>query len=99
MSIDTFQKTLGRRHESEASYKAALGLDPGNAEAYWSLADLKNYSFSDSEVAAMQSLLASDKGARSSEAQLNLRWARLSSSASCTRKPSRITHGQRAAAP
>jgi len=71
MSIGHVQKTLGRRRESEASYKAALALDPGNAEAYWSLADLKNYSFSDTEVAAMQSLLASDQGARSSEAQLN----------------------------
>jgi len=71
MSIGHVQKTLGRRRESEASYKAALALDPGNAEAYWSLADLKNYTFSETEVAAMQSLLASDKGARSNEAQLN----------------------------
>src|SRR2546430_227198 len=54
MSIGHVQKTLGRRRESEASYKAALAMDPRNAEAYWSLADLKNYSFSDAEVAAMQ---------------------------------------------
>ena len=32
-------------------------MDPGIAEAYWSLADLKNYSFSDAEIAAMQRLL------------------------------------------
>jgi len=70
MSIGHVQKTLGRRPESEAAYKAALEMDPGIAEAWWSLADLKNYSFSETEVAAMQSLLASDKRERSNEAQL-----------------------------
>jgi tetratricopeptide (TPR) repeat protein len=65
------QKTLGRRCDSEASYKAALQLDPGRAEAYWSLADLKNYTFTDEEITAMQRLLASDKRDRSNEAQLH----------------------------
>ncbi|MBV8144176.1 MAG: sulfotransferase [Gammaproteobacteria bacterium] len=65
------QKTLGRRRDSEASYKAALQLDPGRAEAYWSLADLKNYTFSDQEISAMQRLLATDKRDRSNEAQLH----------------------------
>jgi tetratricopeptide (TPR) repeat protein len=71
MSIGHVHKTLGRRPESEAAYKAALEMDPGIAEAYWSLADLKNYSFSDAEVAAMQHLLTSDKRERSNEAQLH----------------------------
>ena len=71
MSVGHVQKTLGRRHDSEASYKAALRMDPGRAEAWWSLADLKNYSFSDAEVAAMQQLLVSDKRERTNEAQLN----------------------------
>jgi len=70
MSIGHVQKTLGRRRESEASYKAALAMDPRNAEAYWSLADLKNYSFSDAEVAAMQRLLTDDRRAHPNEAQL-----------------------------
>jgi tetratricopeptide (TPR) repeat protein len=65
------QKTLGRRRDSEASYKAALQMDPGRAEAYWSLADLKNYTFTDEEITAMQRLLASDKRDRSNEAQLH----------------------------
>jgi tetratricopeptide (TPR) repeat protein len=65
------QKTLGRRSESEASYKAALQLDPGRAEAWWSLADLKNYTFTDEEIAAMQRLLASDRRGPSNEAQLH----------------------------
>jgi len=71
MSAGHVQKTLGRRRDSEASYKAALQMDPGFAEAYWSLADLKNYSFSDTEIAAMQRLLASDKRERANEAQLH----------------------------
>src|SRR3984893_14875736 len=64
MSVGHVQKTLGRRADSEASYKAALEMDPGRAEAWWSLADLKNYSFSDAEIAAMQQLLVSDKRER-----------------------------------
>jgi hypothetical protein len=46
-------------------------MDPGRGEAYWSLADLKNYRFSDAEIAAMQRLLSSDKRDRANEAQLN----------------------------
>ncbi len=71
MSIGHLQKTLGRRAESEASYKAALAMDPGRAEAYWSLADLKNYAFSDEEIAAMQRLIDSDPRGPSNEAQLD----------------------------
>lgn len=71
MSIGHLQKTLGRRAESEASYKAALVMDPGRAEAYWSLADLKNYAFSDDEISAMQRLIDSDPRGLSNEAQLN----------------------------
>jgi tetratricopeptide (TPR) repeat protein len=71
MSIGHVQKTLGRRSESEASYKASLALDAGLAEAWWSLADLKNYSFSDAEVAAIERLLANDKRERANEAQLH----------------------------
>jgi tetratricopeptide (TPR) repeat protein len=71
MSIGHVQKTLGRRRESEDSYKAALQMDPGRAEAYWSLADLKNYQFTDMEVTEMQRLLLVDKRACANEAQLN----------------------------
>ncbi len=70
MSIGHIFKTLGRRADSEASYKAALQMEPGFAEAYWSLADLKNYSFSDVEVTDMQRLLEEGSHANSSKAQL-----------------------------
>jgi predicted Zn-dependent protease len=71
LSIAHVQKTLGRRRDSEASYKRALQMDPGRAEAYSSLADLKNYHFSDADVSDIQRLLAVDKRDRSNEAQLN----------------------------
>jgi tetratricopeptide (TPR) repeat protein len=70
MSIGHVQKTLGRRAQSEAAYKAALLMDPACAEAYWSLADLKNYSFSDAEIAAMERLLADGATRRAAAAQL-----------------------------
>ena len=70
ISIGHIHKTLGRRCESEAAYKAALAMDPGIAEAYWSLADLKNYSFGDAEIAAMQQLLTNDNIRGSNAAQL-----------------------------
>jgi tetratricopeptide (TPR) repeat protein len=71
MSIGHLEKTLGRRAESEVSYKAALAMDPGRAEAYWSLADLKNYNFSDAEISAMEGLIGSDPRGPSNEAQLH----------------------------
>jgi tetratricopeptide (TPR) repeat protein len=70
MSIGHIYKTLGRRNESEAAYKAALAMDPAMADAYWSLADLKNYSFSDAEIAAMQHLLENDQAERPTAAPL-----------------------------
>jgi tetratricopeptide (TPR) repeat protein len=60
LSIGHAHKTLGNRRESEEAYKACLRLDPTFSEAYWSLADLKNYVFSDAEVAAMQALQKDD---------------------------------------
>jgi tetratricopeptide (TPR) repeat protein len=60
LSIGHAQKTLGRRADSEAAYKATLLINPAMGAAYWSLADLKNYEFSDAELAEMQGLLKRD---------------------------------------
>jgi tetratricopeptide (TPR) repeat protein len=76
ISVGHVQKTLGHREDSEASYKAALRLDPGRADAWWSLADLKNYSFSNAEVETLERLLATDPRGRSNEAQLNFALAK-----------------------
>src|SRR5260221_12865380 len=71
MSNGHLNKTLGRRQDSEAAYKAALAMDPRHAEAYWSLADLKNYSFGDGEIAAMERLLTSAAAERSNASLLH----------------------------
>ena len=60
LSIGHAHKTLGNRRESEEAYKACLRLDPNFSEAYWSLADLKNYVFSDAEMAEMRALQKDD---------------------------------------
>ena len=71
LSIGHLHKTLGRRRECEQAYKDCLDLDPGFGEAYWSLADLKNYVFSDTEITAMQALLKGDGGDDVDQAQLH----------------------------
>jgi tetratricopeptide (TPR) repeat protein len=71
LSIGHLHKTLGQRSESERAYKACLGLNPEFAEAYSSLADLKNYVFDDAEIAAMQSLLRGEAGDDLDQAQLH----------------------------
>jgi tetratricopeptide (TPR) repeat protein len=71
LSMGHALKTLGRRQESEAAYKACLDVDPCFAEAYWSLADLKNYVFSDTEIATMQVLLQGEGGDDADQAQLH----------------------------
>jgi tetratricopeptide (TPR) repeat protein len=69
-SIGHVNKTLGRRAASEAAYKSAIAIDPCNAEAYWSLADLKNYTFTDAEIEAMQRVLADGERPPAGDAQL-----------------------------
>jgi tetratricopeptide (TPR) repeat protein len=47
-------KTLGRQAEAIESYRAAAAARPGYGDAYWSLANLKTYRFTDEEFAAMR---------------------------------------------
>jgi tetratricopeptide (TPR) repeat protein len=71
LSIGHLNKTLGRRSECEQAYKQCLEMDPGMGEAYWSLADLKNYVFSDAEIASMRSLLKGEDGEDEDQAHLH----------------------------
>ena len=71
LSIGHLHKTLGNRQACERAYHACLAIDPAFAEAYSSLADLKNYVFSDGELAAMQSLVKGDAGDDGDQAQLH----------------------------
>ncbi|HVO00298.1 MAG TPA: sulfotransferase [Steroidobacteraceae bacterium] len=64
MSYGHALSTAGREAESIAAYRRAIALQPGCGEAYWSLANLKTFRFSDEEVAAMRAQLArADLGA------------------------------------
>jgi tetratricopeptide (TPR) repeat protein len=47
-------KSVGRRQEAIESYQMAAGLRPGFGDAYWSLANLKTYRFSQDEIARMR---------------------------------------------
>ncbi len=51
-------KTKGEREEAEASYHAAISAKPDHGDAYYALANLKTYRFSDSEIAAMRDQVA-----------------------------------------
>ncbi|MGZ3312891.1 MAG: sulfotransferase [Caulobacteraceae bacterium] len=48
------QKTIGQVPEAIASYRAAAAARPNFGDAYWSLANLKTYRFTDEEIARMR---------------------------------------------
>ena len=54
LSIAHAQKTLGRRQEAVESYRRAAALRPRFGDAYWSLANLKTYRFTDAELAGLR---------------------------------------------
>ena len=53
LSVAHSLKTLGRREESIGAYRAAAAARPSFGDAYWSLANLKTYRFTDGEIAQM----------------------------------------------
>ena len=48
------QKTLGKTKEAISSYQSAYQIKPDHGEAFFSLANLKTYKFSDAELANMR---------------------------------------------
>ncbi len=58
MSYGHALKTAGRQEDGIAAYRRSIALRPGFGEAYWSLANLKTFRFSDDDVAAMRRELA-----------------------------------------
>lgn len=53
-------KTVGEQEQAIASYRKCISIKPDHAQAYWSLANLKTFTFEDSEIEAMQQMLESD---------------------------------------
>jgi len=58
LSIGHAQKTLGRRTEAIDSYRKAIAARPNFGDAYWSLANLKTYRFSDADLTLMRQVEA-----------------------------------------
>ena len=54
-------KTIGRTSEAIDAYHRAIALDPLFGDAYWSLANLKTFDFTDQEVSAMTAAAASGR--------------------------------------
>ncbi len=47
-------KTIGRQDDAIAAYRQAYQIRPDYGDAYWSLANLKTYRFTDSEITQMR---------------------------------------------
>ncbi len=54
LSIGHALKTLGRQHEAIEAYWSAARVTPSFGDAYWSLANLKTYRFTDDAIAQMR---------------------------------------------
>jgi tetratricopeptide (TPR) repeat protein len=54
LSVAHALKTLGHTAEAIESYRAAFSIRPSYGEAYWSLANLKTYRFTDVEIERMR---------------------------------------------
>jgi tetratricopeptide (TPR) repeat protein len=52
-------KTIGRLEESVAAYRRAIALSPTHGEAYWHLANLKTYRFTDDDITSMKAAITS----------------------------------------
>jgi len=63
-------RAVGRREEAISAYHQSMEVDAADGESYWSLADLKNYHFSDAEVSAMKNILATAKLPERDEAKI-----------------------------
>jgi tetratricopeptide (TPR) repeat protein len=71
LSVAHALKTLGRREEAIASYREAAACRPTFGDAYWSLANLKTYRFTDEELARLRALQAAPEIERVDRYHLN----------------------------
>jgi tetratricopeptide (TPR) repeat protein len=60
MSYGHALKTARRQDDSIAAYRRAIALQPTLGEAYWSLANLKTFQFSDADLLSIRSALGRD---------------------------------------
>lgn len=55
-------KTVGRLDESIQAYRQCIELSPGIGEAYWSLANLKTFKFTDADILQMRAQVTTRDG-------------------------------------
>ena len=65
-------KTVGRLAEAILAYRTAIELSPSFGEAYWSLANLKTFRFSDDDIAHMRAAILSEGGDADDQSHLGL---------------------------
>jgi predicted Zn-dependent protease len=61
MSYGHSLKTTGRSADSIAAYRRAIAMEPTLGEAWWSLANLKTFRFSDADVSALREALGREE--------------------------------------
>ena len=66
-------KTIGRQDQSIDTYRDCIAKYPEFGEAYWALANLKTFRFSDDEIATMESHV--DNDALSDETRVNFNYS------------------------
>ena len=64
-------KTIGRQEEAVETFRRYIRAFPGLGEAYWGLANLKTYRFSDEEIAAMEGKADDESLAEESSVYIN----------------------------
>jgi tetratricopeptide (TPR) repeat protein len=60
LSIGHSHKTLGQRPEAISAYHRAIAIRPHFGDAYWSLANLKTYRFSDADITQLRTAEADE---------------------------------------
>jgi tetratricopeptide (TPR) repeat protein len=53
-------KTVGKSEEAIAAHRENIALNPALAEPYWSLANMKTFSFTDQEMESMEALVTEE---------------------------------------
>jgi len=70
MSYGHTLKTVGRLDESIEAYKKCIGQSPEVGEAYWSLANLKTFRFSDDDIENMRKQVTKQGGDANDQSHL-----------------------------
>ncbi|HEX4080634.1 MAG TPA: sulfotransferase [Rhizomicrobium sp.] len=73
VSLADSLKTIGREDECIAAYRRSLDLDRSSVAAYWRLADMKTYRFTEKDIRAIEGALTD--GSLAAEVRANLHYA------------------------